>query len=250
MHKANLKNKSQIGIMTEGGKRLNEIKSKLNDAVKTGISAFEVETLANKLIKRSNGEASFMKVPGYHWATCVNVNDGVVHGIPKLETVFRDDDLVSVDIGLLYKGFHTDTSFSKYLGKNPDKKKFLKTGRSALEAGIKQFIDGNKVGDISGAIEDELRKNGYSPISSLTGHGIGKELHEDPRVPCMRLGSPDEQVELKAGMVLAIEVMYTEGKDRIKIESDGWTISTKDAKIASLWEETVALTSSGRIILT
>lgn len=250
MHKASLKNKTEIGIMAECGKRLAEIKSKLHEAVKTGVTALEVETLANELIKKAQGEASFKKVPGYHWATCVNVNDGVVHGIPKPEIVFKDDDLVSVDIGLLYKNFHTDTSFSKYLGKNPEKKKFLNVGRQALEAGIKEFKSENKVGDISGAIEDTLRKNGYSPISSLTGHGIGRDLHEDPRVPCMRLGSLDEEVELKPGMVLAIEVMYTEGKDRIKIERDGWTISTKDAKIASLWEETVALTSSGRIILT
>jgi len=250
MNKFNLKTEKEIEIMAESGKRLYEVKSKLKDAVKPGVTAFEIETLANELIEKTGAEASFSKVPGYKWATCINGNEGVVHGIPHKEIVFTNDDIVSVDVGLVYNKYHSDTSFSKYLGKDPKKKKFLDIGKRSLEAGISQFKEGNLVEDIPRAMETVLRQNGLNPFSSLTGHGIGKNLHEDPRVPCMILGSEDEQVQLVPGMVLAIEVMYTEGKDKIKVERDGWTISTKDDKMAALWEETVALTSRGRIILT
>jgi methionyl aminopeptidase len=250
MDKINIKSEADIKIMSEGGKKLSEVKNGLVDAVKKGVSAFEIETLANKLIKKSGGEASFKMVPGYSWATCVNVNDGIVHGIPHKDIVFKDKDVVSIDVGLFYKGFHTDTSITKLIGKDPEKQRFLKTGRKSLEAGIKAFKPGNRVEDISSAIEVTLRKEGLNPISSLTGHGVGKALHEDPRVPCMVLGSRDEEVILREGMVLAIEVMYTMGRDSIKIGQDGWTISTRDGKIAALFEETVALTSRGRIVLT
>lgn len=244
------KTPKEIKIMKEGGARLARVKKQLLEAVEIGKSADDIEVLANKLIKDEGGEASFKLVPRYKWATCINVNKGVVHGIPHKEIVFKDGDLVSVDVGMLYKGFHTDTSFTKLLGNDSEKAKFLEKGKKSLKNAIKAVKPGRKVVDISRAMEDSLREDGLNPVTSLTGHGIGRSLHEKPLVPCFVSGSPDEQVELKVGMVLAIEVMYTDGTGSLDLASDGWTLSTKDGKLSSLFEETVAVTADGRIILT
>jgi methionyl aminopeptidase len=190
-----------------------------------------------------------MMVEGYHWATCVNVNDGVVHGIPAKNLVFFDKDIVSVDVGIFYKGFHTDTSFSKLIGEDSEKVKFLATGRRALKSAISKAKNGKRLGDISRAMETVLREGGCNPIEALVGHGIGRDLHEDPMIPCYS-GYPGENMMLKTGTVLAIEVMYTTGSGNVKTDEDGWTIRTKDGKISALFEETVALAHDGSIILT
>ena len=248
--KINLKTEKEIVIMREGGKKLHEVKLKLKSAVVKGVSAKEIEDLAVKLIEQSGGKPSFKMVPNYSWATCVNINSGVVHGIPKAELIFKDGDIVSVDVGFFYKGFHTDTSFSVVVGNNKDNEKFLNVGKKALKEAIKQAKPGKKIGDISKKIEETVKSHGASPIQSLVGHGIGKELHEDPMIPCFVSGSPYEAVEIKKGMTLAVEVMYAEGGSAVKLNDDGWTISTKNGKIAALFEETVAVTSHGPIILT
>lgn len=250
MKKKQLKSKKEIEIMIQGGKRLSEIKAKVFESVKPGVSALEIEELVTGLIVKAGGAPSFKMVPGYSWSTCINVNEGVVHGIPHKEIVFKENDLVSVDMGIFYKDFHTDTSLSVYLGRDPEIKKFMQLGHDALDTGIKAFQTGNKVGDISKAMGQIISSEGFSPMESLTGHGIGRRLHEDPRVPCKRLGMPDEEVELEPGLVLAIEIMYSQGSPELILEDDGWTLSTKDAKIAALFEETVALASHGPIVLT
>lgn len=244
------KSDKEIKIMREGGKRLHEVKEQLFNKVVEGVAAIEVEELAVSLIKKTGGAPSFMLVPDYHWATCVNVNSGVVHGIPTKEVIFSRGDIVSVDVGLYYNGFHTDTSFSK--GIEPDAKlsNFILAGRNALDGGLKEVKLGNKIYDISKAIEQSLAKSNLTPISALVGHGIGRALHEDPYVPCVARGSRENSPDLVIGAVLAIEVMYTAGKDGIKTLSDGWTIVTNDAKIAGLFEETIALTGKGSFVLT
>lgn len=250
MNKLTIKTKAEVKKMRESGKRLAQVRDQLMEKVAVGVSAAEVEELAMNLIIKSGGKASFAMVPGYSWATCVNVNEGVVHGIPKKETVFKNEDVVSVDVGLVYDGFHADTSASKLLGSDPKKQKLLRVGRASLVAGIAQAKVGNLVGDISRAMGEVLDQGGMKAIKSLTGHGIGRELHEDPRVPCTETGSEDEFVPLREGMTLAIEVMYTDGSGLVRLDEDGWTISTKDGRIAALFEETVAVTGRGPIILT
>jgi len=248
--KIDIKTEEEIEKMREGGKKLHSIKSNLKKAVKRKVNALEIENLAVKLIKEAGGEASFKMVPDYSWATCVNVNSGVVHGIPKAEMIFKDGDVVSVDVGMYYKGFHTDTSFSVLVGKNKEIESFLEVGKKALKSAIKVAKPGKKIGDISEKIESTVKSHGASPIQSLVGHGVGRELHEEPMIPCFVSGSPHEKVVIKKGMTLAIEVMYSEGGHTVKLDEDGWTISTKDGKIAALFEETVAITSNGPIILT
>lgn len=251
MTKVQIKTDQEMEIMRQGGVILARVKKATAREVKAGVNAMEIEKFVTDMIESEGAEPSFKKVSGYHWSTCVNVNDGVVHGIPKKEVVFKKGDIVSVDLGVYYKGFHTDTAVTVLVDSEDGKKKdFLSHGRHADNAGIKAVKAGRTVGDISEAIEEVLKKANLRPIRSLTGHGVGRELHEAPAIPNFVSGSPDERVVLKKGMVLAIEVMYTEGKGDIVLDQDGWTLRTKDGKIAGLFEETVAITGHGPIVLT
>lgn len=244
--------KSPGGIqkMAEGGKKLSKIKKSLKRAVSVGTTAGEIEELAVGLIEKEGGKPSFMMVPNYKWATCVNVNEGLVHGIPKPEIVFKKGDVVSVDVGFFYKGFHTDTSFTVGLELDDTTSKFLKAGGNALKRAIDTAKVGNYIFDISKAIEDTLLSCGYRPVRALVGHGVGRHLHEGPQIPCFTNGSREESPQIIPGMALAIEVMYTQGSGEVEIGSDGWTISMRDGKMAALYEETVAVTSHGPLVLT
>jgi len=245
-----VKSKKEIEIMTEGGKKLAHIKNEIKDSVKAGISASEIEVLAEKLIEKEKGKASFKMVQNYKWATCINVNEGIVHGIPHENIIFKKGDIVSVDIGFFYKGFHTDTSFSVGLSLNSKKKLFLKYGQVVLDKAIEKARVGNKIYDISRAIEISLEKNNLTPIRVLVGHGIGRSLHEDPQISCFTSGKREDSEDISEGMVFAIEVMYTTGNADVILENDGWTISTKNGKISGLFEETVAVKSNGHCVLT
>lgn len=245
-----LKSPSDIQKMAEGGKKLAKIKKSLKKMISQGVSAPEVEKLAQKLIKEEGGVPSFMMVPGYKWATCINVNAGLVHGIPKPEIVFKKGDVVSVDIGLFYKGFHTDTSLTLGIGVDKNTGKFLKTGEEALKRAINEARVGNYIFDISKTIEDAVKVGGVTPVKALVGHGVGKALHEGPQIPCFTQGVREKSPKIQAGMVLAIEVMYAQGSEEVEIAKDGWTISMADGKIAALYEETVAVSSHGPLVLT
>lgn len=244
------KNPSDQKAMIEGGKKLGEVKNKLNDAVRVGVTGLEIEGLAVKLIERTGGKPSFMMVPNYSWATCVNVNEGIVHGIPKKSTVFKEGDVVSVDVGLYYKGFHTDTSFTVGLGVDKNINKFLEVGKSTLKNAIKQAKPGKRIYDISFQMEQGLRKHGFTPVKALVGHGIGKNLHEEPQIPCYTSGKYKDSPLIPEGAALAIEIMYTMGTDDIALDKDGWTIVTRDGKISALFEETVITAKNGTKVLT
>lgn len=250
MDPISIKTETEIEKMIAGGKKLARVKSGLRKKVSQGVSAYEIELLADRLIKEEGANASFKLVEGYSWATCISVNDGLVHGIPKKETIFKKGDLVSVDVGLYYEGFHTDTSFSLALDGSKEVKKFLQVGHEALNNAIKKARVKGRIYDISEAIEIKITEAGYTPIRALVGHGVGKNLHEEPAIPCFTSGRREDSPEIVPGMVLAIEVMYTQGSPEIVRESDGWTISTRDGKISALLEETVAVTPHGPIVLT
>ncbi len=244
------KSPEEIKIMAEGGAKLGKVKKALKDKVSEGVSAYDIEQLATTLIEKSGGVPSFKKVPKYHWSTCVNVNEGLVHGIPKKEVVFKKGDVVSVDVGMYYKGFHTDTSFTKQVGSDKETKEFLETGTKALKAAIDKARAGNRIYDISNAIDKTVSEKGYSPIKALVGHGVGRELHEEPQIPCFVFGKKLRSPEIPEGAVLAIEVMYAKGAPDVAISPDGWTILMADGKISALFEETVAITSRGPLVLT
>jgi methionyl aminopeptidase len=246
------KSDEEIQIMAVGGAKLARVKNALAEAVAEGVRASDIEDLAVKLIAKEGAEASFKKVPGYHWATCVNVNEGLVHGIPTASVIFKKGDIVSIDVGVYYRGFHTDTSVSVGIGATPENCRFLAVGREALSKAIKVAKEGNHIYDISAAIEDTVEAAGYSAIRALVGHGVGRELHEEPQIPCFlpaQAGVQDSP-QIKRGMVLAIEVMYAAGGDAVEVAEDGWTIRMQDGKISALFEETVAVTTDGVRVLT
>lgn len=245
-----VKTKGEIETMEEGGMLLSEVKKELIGAVKVGLTAKNIDSLAEKLIKEKGGKPSFRMVPNYSWATCVNVNEGVVHGIPKESIVFEKGDIVSVDVGIYYKGFHTDTSFTVAIDGDEGIKEFLGVGKEALENGISKALVGNKIYDISKEIEGTLIEADLTPIRALVGHGIGKKLHEEPQIPCFTSGRRQDSPEIPEGATFAIEVMYTMGRSALGLDEDGWTISTRDGKIASLFEETVAVIGNGPLVLT
>lgn len=240
----------EIEIMAEGGVILARVKKTLAGMVKAGVRAWDLEEKAMDMIKKAGAEASFAKVPKYHWATCINVNAGIVHGIPTKELVFAEGDLVSIDLGVYYQGFHTDSSISVAINPTPEVEKFLKTGHLALKHAISQVIAGNRVWDVSKAIQETVEAGGYNPVKALVGHGVGRQLHEEPMVPCVALGQREKSPLLKNGMTLAIEVMYTAGKPDLVEANDGWTITTRDGKISGLFEETVVVDGGKPQILT
>jgi methionyl aminopeptidase len=245
-----LKTDPEIEIMAEGGAKLGRVKQTLAAAVKEGVNAADIEDLAVRLIKEEGAEVSFNKVPGYHWATCINVNEGLVHGIPVSSLIFKKGDIVKIDVGVYFKGFHTDTSISVGIDLTPENRKFLNTGRETLDKAIKVVREGNYIFDISKAIEDSIEGAGYTTIKALVGHGVGRELHEDPQIPCFVPGRIEDSPRIEKGMVLAIEVMYAMGSDKVEQLEDGWTIAMRDGKISGLFEDSVAVTVKGSRILT
>lgn len=249
--------KSQkIQHMKTGGKKLAAIRDELISLVKPGVVPLDIDAIATKRIKEAGGKASFLTVSGYKWATCISVNDGVVHGVPD-KRPFVAGDVVSIDIGLFYEGYHTDTSWSVLIEDPNDKsgsiKKsaFLTTGKTALEKAIKQAKSGLRIGHISQAMQKEVEGAGFSIVPSLVGHGIGKNLHEAPQIPGVLNGRLERTMLLKEGMTIAIEVIYTMGKPHIQYSNDdGWTLATVDGSLAGLFEETVLITTDDPLVLT
>lgn len=251
MNKPSIKSAKELEIMRQGGKRLHEIKLQLMEKVKVGTTAREIDTLAEKLILKNGGKPSFKMVEGYKWSTCVNLNQGIVHGIPHKSIFFKSGDLVSIDLGMFYNGFHTDTSVSVSLDPTPEVRRFLYAGKEAFRIAVNTIIPNRSyVYDISKNIQDTLFKYGYNPVLDLTGHGIGKNLHEEPYIPCFVDGDREKTPKILSGIALAVEVMYTAGKPELIKETDGWTISTKDGKISGLFEDTVIVTDDGFQIIT
>jgi methionyl aminopeptidase len=241
----------ELEKMIEGGKKLAEVKAHLKTMVKAGVTPLEIDREAERMIIASGGKPSFKMVPDYYWTTCININDGVVHGIPTDEP-FKEGDLAKVDLGMYYKGFHTDTSFMMPVGKVDGKTQdFIDIGREALKKAIAQAKPGNKISAISRAMEDVFTKRKVYPVYDLTGHGVGKRLHEAPAVPCLWEGPLEASEVIPVGATLAIEAIYTLGSPDLVVSSkDHWTIATKDGKIAGLFEETVAVTTNGPVVLT
>lgn len=244
-------NMKKLQAMREGGQKLGDLTAALYDFVKVGVSPREVESEAQRLIRQAGGEPSFAKVPRYHWATCININEGVVHGIPESTVPFKSGDMVMVDVGIFYNGFHTDNAFTKVVGEtSPEKVRFLQAGKEGLANAIAAVKPGAHIGELSQAMERAVTRHGFSPAKGLTGHGVGKTLHEEPMIPCLVDKPISRTPQLKVGQTIAIEIIYTQGSPDLQIEDDGWTIITRDGKLAAVFEETVEVTDDGHSILT
>lgn len=246
-----VKSPEEIEIMRRGGRITAEVLQEVLAAVKPGVTLLELEKIAVAGISRRGGSPAFQRVEGYKFATCLNVNEGIVHGIPT-ERKLEEGDLLSVDLGTYYREFNTDASWTVYVGDRrsapAEKIRFIEAGEKALRLAIEQARVGNRVGDISAGMQRILERDGYSPVRTLVGHGVGRELHEDPQIPCLVFSNRGPK--LLEGMTLAIEVIYTEGSSELGVAADGWTIETRDRSLSGLFEKTVAVTKTGPIILT
>lgn len=248
--------------MKKGGEKLGGVLSEVLKKVEPGLSTLEIDSWIGEGIIYAGGTPSFKMVPGYHWASCVGLNDEVVHSIPRKERIIKEGDLLKVDLGMFYSGFHTDLSWTALISNKATKQqsnkdrsyleklKFLSSGEKALEEAIKVAKAGNRVGHISQKIEEVIRKAGFRPVEVLTGHGVGKKLHEDPLIPGILKKGLENTPELVCGMTLAIEVIYCLGEPEVVLRNDGWTIVTKDGKITGLFEKTIAITETQPLILT
>ena len=234
--------------MAEGGEILARARRMTAEAVKSGISTLELDAIADKIITEAGAIPAFKKVSGYKHATCINVNNVVVHGIPGKQLI-NQGDIVGIDVGVLWKGLNTDGAVTVICGQKPNK--FLVVAREAMKAAIKKARPGNYIWDLSNTMQETVEKAGYSAVRALTGHGIGHKLHEEPAIPCFRVGEKKDSEMIVAGMALAIEIMANEGVSNVSyINKDGWTIGTADGRMSALFEETVAVTKQGAVILT
>jgi methionyl aminopeptidase len=244
----NIRSEEELDLMRESGRITTAALKKVLANVKPGISGLELEAIVEKEIKGLGGEISFQTVEDYKWATCITINEQVVHGIPT-DRRLVEGDIVSIDLGTVFKGWHTDAAWSAVVGESePEKKKFLSVGEEALWLGIKQAVDKNKIGDIAEAIQSKVEGSGYSVVRSLVGHGVGRELHEDPEVP--GYGKKGTGLTLRKGMTIAIEVIYNMGSSDVVLDKDGWTISSADGSLAGLFEMSVIVGDRKAEVLT
>lgn len=221
----------------------------LKNMVRPGVTSLELDHAAAEYIRSQGGIASFKGFHGYPGHVCVSVNDEVVHGIPKREVVLKEGDIVSIDIGVLYNGYHSDTAWTWPVGKVSDEvANLIEVTQKSLFQGIKVAISGNRVGAIGEAVQTLVEKNGMSVVRSLVGHGVGKEIHEEPQVP--NYGSRKDGMKIRAGMVLAIEPMVNMGKYNVITDKDDWTVKTKDGSLSAHFEHTIAVTSEGPVLCT
>jgi methionyl aminopeptidase len=243
-----LKSKKDLEMMRRSGEILARITRKIKESVSVGVSTFEIDQLAEELIKKANASPAFKGYKGFPATICTSINEQVVHGIPG-ERKLKEGDIISLDLGLNYQGYFSDIAVTLAVGKvNAKAQKLIETTKNALFEGIKQARIDNHLSDISSAIQNCVEKNGFSVVRQFVGHGIGKSLHEEPEIP--NFGRPNRGTLLKAGMVLAIEPMVNLGTWECEVLDDGWTAVTKDGFLSAHFEHTVAVTDNGPEILT
>jgi len=248
----NYKTEEEIKIMNTGGKKLRRIINRLIDEVKPGMTTAMIEDRARKLIEKERAYISFNKVDGYDFATCLPVNEQIVHTRPS-KRILKEGDLLTIDMGVFYGGFHTDCAETIVVGQKEEGeiKKFLDTGKEALALAIKKAKSDAYLGEISLAIEQTVTKNGYFIIKKLTGHGIGKNLHEDPFVFGFLNQPVEKTLKIRPGLVIAIEVIYSMGTEEMVYEpGDSWSIVTKDGSLSACFEKTVAILKDKTLVLT
>ena len=244
-----LKNPDQIKIMKEAGRITGEALLVARDHVRPGISTFELDRLVREHIEKADAKPSFLGYGGFPGSACISINDEVIHGIPSKKRFLEEGDVVKIDVGAFYKGFHGDSARTIAVGRVSDEaRKLIEVTRASFFAGIDQLKVGGRLGDVGAAIDGLVVANGFSTVKRYIGHGIGRELHESPDVP--NYGTPGRGTRLCAGLVLAIEPMVNVGTETVRELTDGWTVKTADGSLSAHYENTVALTGDGIINLT
>ncbi len=244
-----LKNPLQLKEMREAGRITGEALLVARENIREGISTFELDKIIRNYIEKQGAKPSFLGYGGFPGSACLSVNDEVIHGIPSKKVILKEGDIVKVDVGAYYKGFHGDAARTIPVGKISDEaQKLIDVTRKSFFCGVDKFIVGNRLGDIGHAIDSYVVSNGFSTVKRYIGHGIGHALHESPDVP--NYGTVGRGTRLCAGMTLAIEPMVNIGGEGVKETGDGWTVKTLDGTLSAHYENTVALTPDGPVIMT
>lgn len=219
------------------------------EAVKPGVTTYEIDRIAYNYIKKQGAEPNFLHLYGFPATACISINDEVIHGIPSKTRVLKEGDIVSIDLGAKVDGYNGDNAATFACGEiSAEAKRLCDTTEESLYKGIEQAVAGNRIGDIAYAVQSYCEERGFSVVREYTGHGVGTALHEDPSVP--NFGTPGRGQRLLPGMTIAIEPMINQGGKAIKCLPDGWTVKTLDGKLSAHFEHTVAITKNGPLILT
>ena len=244
-----IKNKEQIAIMKEAGRITGEALLVARQHVREGISTYELDKLIREHIERSGAKPSFLGYAGFPGSACISINDEVIHGIPSKKRILCEGDIVKIDVGAYYKGFHGDSARTIPVGKVSDEaKRLIEATEKSFWAGIAKAQSGNRIGDIGNAIESCVREYGYNVVKRSIGHGVGHELHESPDVP--NFGTAGRGVRLCNGMTIAVEPMVNVGTSDVVEMADGWTVKTADRSLSAHYENTIAITAEGVLVLT
>jgi len=243
------KSNREIELMRIAGRIVALAHKAVSEAIRPGVTTKELDDLVAKVIRENDAIPSFLNYNGYPASACISINEVVVHGIPTAERTLKEGDIVSVDIGAIYKGYHGDSAWTYACGEISAAARRLMEGTEAsLYAGLSQAKEGNRLSDISHEIQKTAEGLGYSVVREFVGHGVGKFLHEDPQIP--NYGLPHRGLLLKSGMTLAIEPMINMGAKEVKVLSDGWTTVTRDGSMSAHYEHTILITETGYEILT
>ena len=244
-----IKSAREIELMTEAGRILEIVHEEMEKALRPGMSTMDINALGEEVIRSYGCEPSFLNYNGYPASICVSVNEEVVHGIPSRKKIIREGDIVSLDAGVIYKGYHSDAARTHAVGEvSKEAQKLIDVTKQSFFEGMKYAKEGNYLFEISAAIGNYAESFGYGVVRDLCGHGIGSRLHEDPEIPnhaMIRRGP-----KLRAGMTLAIEPMINAGTANVKWLDDDWTVITADGKLSAHYENTVLITKDGPVLLT
>ncbi len=244
-----IKSEREIELMRHAGKLLAQVHDELGKAIAPGMSTLEIDELGEKLIRQMDCIPNFLNYHGYPASVCVSVNEEVVHGIPRKDRILKEGDIVSLDAGLIYKGYHSDAARTHLVGQvRPEVKKLVEETRNSFYAGIKMARAGNYLFDISNAIDAYISQFGYGIVRDLTGHGIGTSLHEDPPIP--NFAQRRKGIKLQPGMTFAIEPMINLGRADVEWLDDDWTVVAEDGLPSAHYENTILITDGDPEILT
>ncbi|MBU0965615.1 MAG: type I methionyl aminopeptidase [Proteobacteria bacterium] len=243
-----LKSASELEIMEEANQIVAQTLCMLKEHVAPGVTTLQLDQLAEKYARKNNATPAFKGYRGFPGSLCVSINDQVVHGIPSRKVILQEGDILSIDFGVKYKGYYGDAAITVPVGSiDHQAEDLLKITRESLYKAIEQVKVGNRISDISQAVQDYVEERGYSVVRQFVGHGIGQHLHEPPEIPNYRRAG--RSPKLLAGMVIAIEPMVNSGSHEVKILGDGWTVVTNDKSLSAHFEHSVAVTENGPLIL-
>lgn len=239
-----LKNAEQLSCMRRSGALLYEVMARLREAIKPGMSTAELDVYAEQLIRKHKAIPTELDYQGYPACICASVNDEVVHGIPSEDTVLKEGDIISLDVTLALDGWQADSAFTVGVGQiSAERQRLIDVTEECFFKGARRALSGNRIGDISSAIQEYAEDNGYGVIRALTGHGIGRNMHEEPSVP--NFGKAGHGIRLRPGMTIAVEPMIAMGDYHVAELEDGWTIVTEDGSVCSHYEHTIAINEKG-----